>query len=384
MSEAIWIELIKIIPTFVWLGLGLGALFVAKRLLAQQAHRMTRVESPFVSVDFAQDAIEQAFNRGPETPAAETEGAAPVSGPPLPAEGADEAQWRRQVPVEPGGWATPAPGGSAEPGVWNGSRPDDSDATHMLRPRRPADDSDEDELDLESLLDEIAAVDGANDGEGVQTAPAAREPRPAETPPNGGPVYPAIPAQQGLPARYPPPAAPPGGTTAYRPPSYFAATADPQRGLRAATRLAGAADLLQGGAILWVDDHPHWNEPLIRLFRTAGMRVDPVGTTEEALRYLDRDDYDLVITDLRRERDPGDQVAGMALLDRMVARGFPTPAIVFSDNPQVRTMSHPRAAATTNSPEELVNHVVDLVAHRRNAMNQPQRSNRGGLFFGNG
>jgi DNA-binding NtrC family response regulator len=179
---------------------------------------------------------------------------------------------------------------------------------------------------------------------------------------------------------YPPP--PATGTTAYRPPSYYAVTADPNRGLRAATRLASAADLLQGGAILWVDDHHQWNEPLVRLFRTAGMKVDTVGTTDEALRYLDRDTYDLVISDLRRERDPGDGVAGMALLDRMVSRGIPTPAVVFSDNPQVRTMSHPRAAATTNNPEELVDRVVDLVAHRRNALNQPQAPGRGGFFFG--
>jgi hypothetical protein len=73
----------------------------------------------------------------------------------------------------------------------------------------------------------------------------------------------------------------------------------------------------------------------------------------------------------------------MALLDRMVARGVPTPAVIFSDNPQVRTMSHPRAAATTNSPEELVDRVVDLVAHRRNALNGPQAANRSGIFFGN-
>ncbi|MEU5152856.1 response regulator [Glycomyces sp. NPDC021274] len=383
MSEAIWIELIKIIPTFVWLGLGLAALVVAKRLLTQQAHRMTRVESPFVSVDFAQDAIAQAFNRGPDTAAPQTEtsatpGSSPTEGP----ERVDESQWRRRAHLTPGGWVS-TPGGPATPGAWNPPS-DDNDATHLLRPGRGADEpADEDEIDFDALLEEVAAEDAENEGDGVQTAPAAREPHPAATPPNTGPVYPVIPAQQGLPGMYPPPS-PPTGTTAYRPPSYFAATADPQRGLRAATRLAASADLLQGGAILWIDDHPHWNEPLIRLFRTAGMRVDPVGTTDEALRYLDRDDYDLVITDLRRERDPGDRVAGMVLLDRMVARGFPTPAVVFSDNPQVRTMSHPRAAATTNSPEELVNHVVDLVGHRRNAMNQAPRSNLGGLFFGNG
>ncbi|MFC3491766.1 response regulator [Glycomyces rhizosphaerae] len=387
MSEAIWIELIKIIPTFVWLGLGVAALITAKRLLAQQAHRMTRVESPFVSVDFAQDAIAQAFNRGPEAPASALDDA-PAEGPLQP----HEVRWRQEVTAgtAAGGWGTPQPGGPAGLGTWTAplSTPEDTDKTHVLRPSRKPDQdsSDEDDLDLSSLLD----GDVEDEDDGVQTAPADREPVSAETPPSGvpvypqgaGPVYAPIPAQQSFQAMYPPQAAAPAGTTAFRPPSYYAVTADPQRGLRAATRLAGAADLLQGGAILWVDDHPQWNEPLIRLFRTAGMRVDPVGTTDEALRFLDRGTYDLVITDLRRERDPGDGVAGMALLDRMVARGIPTPAVVFSDNPQVRTMSHPRAAATTNNPEELVDRVVDLVGHRRNAIGQSQ--NRGGLFFGNG
>jgi hypothetical protein len=397
MSEAIWIELIKIIPTFVWLGLGIGALLVAKRLLAQQAHRMTRVESPFVSVDFAQDAIEQAFNRGPETPTAPFQRTAqvpgtraPIEGPSLPGEAPSRQEPApERVPVDWGAPGGTPQAGSAEPG-WNRPRTpaDDTDRTHVLRPRRPTDSdpSDEEDVDLSSLLDED---DPETDDEGVQTAPANRDPQSAETPPNipvapyPVPAYASVPAPPGFQPLYPPPGPRAAGTSHYRPPSYYAITADPNRSLRAATRLAGAADLLQGGAVLWVDDHHQWNEPLIRLFRTAGMKVDPVGSTEEALRYLDRDPYDLVITDLRRERDPGDGVAGMALLDRLVARGIPTPAVVFSDNPQVRTMSHPRAAATTNSPEELVDRVVDLVAHRRNALNQQaQAAHLGGYRFG--
>ncbi|MCC3765406.1 response regulator [Glycomyces sp. TRM65418] len=386
MSEAIWIELIKILPTFMWVSLGVGALLIARRLLAQQAHRMTRVESPFVSVDFAQDAIAQAFNRGPEsrTPAQGGDSTGPIEGPPTP----DEVLWRQETEPEPVAADRGAPDERAAAGDGSGAGPwlrqgpaSDPDKTHALRPRqRPAseDMSDEDEFDLSSLLDDGAS--GA-DEDGVPTAPAEHEPRPAEAPPNASAPYPPGLVPQGFQSMYPPP--PATGTTAYRPPSYYAVTTDPHRGLRAATRLAGAADLLQGGAILWVDDHHRWNEPLVRLFRTAGMKVDTVSTTEETLRHLDKGSYDLVITDLRRERDPGDGVAGMALLDRMVARGIPTPAVVFSDNPQVRAMSHPRAAATTNSPEDLVNRVVDLVGHRRAALNQPQAAKTGGFFFGN-
>jgi CheY-like chemotaxis protein len=189
-----------------------------------------------------------------------------------------------------------------------------------------------------------------------------------------------------VPPTYPIRAAPPGGPSGYyappipaRPTSYAASAplppyqagpgmyqpADSQRGLRAATKLALSADVLQGGAILWVDDHPEWNEPLIRLFRTAGITVDPVASTDEAVRALQRGSYDLVITDMRREREPDGDTAGTRFLDQMVASGVPTPAVIFTGDPIFHTTVHPRVVTVTNSPEILVDAVVDVVSARR-------------------
>jgi hypothetical protein len=303
VNDALWIELIKIVPALLWTGIGLAALVIARRLLAQQAHRMTRVESPFVSVDFAQDAIVESFNRGPESNRSETDS---QDDPRLNADGRSSEE------------AGPRDAGDA-------FRFDDGQFLDGDGPRHTYAD-----MDLDKTHE--------------------------------------------LRAR-------PQGTSATRPPSYFTVASDPQLGLRAATRLANATAMLRGGAILWVDDHHQWNEPLVRLFRAAGIVVDLVGTTDEAMRALDRRAYDLVITDLRRELDPGDEYAGIALLDRMIARGVPTPGVLFSDNPKVLAISHPRAAATTNNPEVLVDHVVDLVGARRASLHQQANADRGGLSF---
>lgn len=404
MSEAIWIELIKVLPAFLWVGFGFIALAIAKRIFTAQAPRMTKVETPWVTVELAQRAIEQAGLRGSAAQDPPPEPDWPHLYPPLPSQQVPARFSPREPVAGPDGDGMPpprfnerdpfgaGPGGDVPPpdpasppplgreggNGWGCPRTDEPlDADPQPSPpRKPQNTPPADE------------PTDAEPGDGA-AKPDAGPPSPVTEPnrlvPNAPPTYPIIGAAPGGTGGYYAPPIPSQRYAASAPlPPYRAGPAhrapDSQRGLRAAARLALSTDLLQGGAILWVDDHPEWNEPLIRLFRTAGMKVESVETTDEALRRLGREAYDLVITDLRRERDPGDGAAGMALLDRMVERGVPTPAVVYSDNPQARTLSHPRVAATTNDPEELVDRVVDLVAHRRNALDQSQAGRLGGFF----
>ncbi|GAA1664963.1 hypothetical protein GCM10009830_08120 [Glycomyces endophyticus] len=368
MSEAIWIELIKILPAFLWIGFGFIALAVAKRIFSQQAPRMTKVETPWVTVELAQQAIEAATVRGAE-PALEPPPPWQIPAPfPAPVGPAPEL---RPAPFDnpftgtaerrPAGPYGDAPGGLVPVGDAAGSPPADEDAedppfqTEPARLRPPN----------TPPADEPADGAGAN-ANGDQPAGPLTEPR------QGTPEIP--------PYQFAPPptttyyAPPPGGRGAYAsvPPLPYQqaaySAADAQRGRRAATRLALAADLLNGGAILWVDDHPEWNAPLVRLFRTAGITVDSAASTDEAMRALDNRSYDLVITDMGRQADPGGEHAGVDLLDRMVAAGVPTPAAVFTSLQAARTTVHPRAAVATNSPEELVDTVVDLVGTRRSRL----------------
>jgi hypothetical protein len=378
MSEAIWIELIKALPAFLWIGFGLVALAVAKRLLTQQAPRMTRVETPWVTVELAQQAIEQAAVRGP----------APQVAPP------PEPDWSprprpqppaQRVPAEDYGAPLPSQGAAPSSGYGRGAG-GGSDAAGSTDGRWTSTPEDADEEPLPSEQDTRPASPATPPaGESADDADEQRDRKPPEpmtvprrpspqpyrpaypgaTAPPGNNAYhpyyaPSMPAAQteyAAPAPLPPYAMP----SAYqRPPS-----ADTERGLRAATRLALSADLLQGGAILWVDDHHEWNEPLIRLFRTAGITVDTAVSTDEAVRDLANRRYDLVITDMHRDREPDGDTAGIRLLDQMIAVGIPTPAVFFSGPSIAGAPPHPRAVTATNSPEKLVNTVVDIVGTRR-------------------
>ncbi|MCD0446016.1 hypothetical protein LO763_20600 [Glycomyces sp. A-F 0318] len=392
MSEAIWIELIKVLPAFLWIGFGFIALAVAKRIFSQQAPRMTRVETPWVTVELAQQAIEQAAVRGPvhETPwppfaplpsQSDPAGAAPTG------DGSGAAAPGKVWPREARPWGgTPDREAKRRPRNGPDARPG---STPTATP--PADGSGGEEFQETWLREEDDAWGDTPDPDARQGSPSdpAPDPKSLPTPPadrpsddaNGEPPAPVTAPRQVPPPPYQRPR--PGGGHAPPPPAdrtgYAAAvplppyampsayqqppSAETRRGLRAATRLALSADLLQGGAILWVDDHQEWNEPLIRLLRTAGITVDAVDSTDAAVRALGDRSYDLVITDMRREREPGGDTAGVRLLDRMIAAGVPTPAVFFSDHPGA--VSHPRAATATNSPETLVDTVVDLVGARR-------------------
>jgi CheY-like chemotaxis protein len=413
MTEAIWIELIKVLPAFLWIGFGFIALAVAKRVLSAQAPRMTRVETPWVTVELAQQAIEQASMRGNATDVPPFQ---PNWNPPLPAQqnGTGFAQ-----PGPPGNGSAPpppsnfnrfgsyggAPSGTAPtPGANGyggpppfGAGPISGSPRFDARPTggpppfdavedREADPYETDQdTDLDAEEPNTPPADEPSDNNGGKES-AEAPPSPVTEPnrqvPNVPPTYPIRVAPPGGAGGY---AAPPGGPSGYyappipaRPTSYAASAplppyqgapayqpADAQRGLRAATKLALSADLLQGGAILWVDDHHEWNEPLIRLFRTAGMTVDAVASTPRAVLALKDRSYDLVITDMRRSNEADGASAGIVLLDKMVEVGIPTPAVIFSGNPIAQSNTHPRAVASTSSPETLVDTVVDIVSARR-------------------
>lgn len=360
MSEAIWIELIKVLPAFLWVAFGFIALAVAKRIFTAQAPRMSKIETPWVTVELAQQAIEQAAVRGPAQqlqPPPEVDWAALY---PLPTQ---------QVPA--GAVYGVAPPQS--PPIADLTDPTDEDAepdarVHTEPPEKP-------NLDLLATppADEDAAAQPEPDPHATVTAPNQQIP-------NIPPTYP-IPAPGNAyyaPGQNAPYWAQPLPNAYQQPPAYQPAQAD-NRSLRAATKLALAAGDLQGGAILWADDDQEWNEPLIRLFRTAGITVDPVLSTDEAMRALAKRSYDLVITDMRRASEPDGDTAGTRLLDRMIAAGIPTPAVFFSDHPSAHTALHPRAITATNRPEKLVDVVVEFVGDRRE---QGSSSNGGSSWFG--
>ncbi|MEU6250220.1 response regulator [Glycomyces sp. NPDC047010] len=336
MSEAIWIELIKVLPAFLWIGFGFIALAVAKRIFTQQAPRMTKVETPWVTVELAQQAIEESYVRGPVAALPQPDWNGPL--PPL--------------PVQPGGYAPP----DFAPPPTIVAPDDDTAEPARLRPMNtpPADEPGDNGAKPKTKPDEIAGP--------------LTEPRPTTyyAPPLPG-------TQVGYPGAVP--------LAPYQQQPVYGAP-DVQRSLRAASRLAFSSDLLNGSSILWVDDHPEWNKALARLFRTAGIAVNSVDSTEEAVWELRRRDYDLVISDLRRQTEPDGDEAGVKLADRMVDAGIPTPVVIFTDHARARAITHPRVAVATDSPEELVEAVIDIVGTRRSQQSQSSGSGWMDLFSG--
>lgn len=92
-------------------------------------------------------------------------------------------------------------------------------------------------------------------------------------------------------------------------------------------RLEHAADVLQGGKVLWVDDRPEGNAPLVELFRAAGMHIDLAPSTEEAVPLFRRRPYDVIISDLDREGDPQ---AGVKMLRILEQYNVSVPVLIYA------------------------------------------------------
>jgi CheY-like chemotaxis protein len=106
-------------------------------------------------------------------------------------------------------------------------------------------------------------------------------------------------------------------------------SADIDRLVKAIPSLAVAPR--RAARVLWVDDNPANNELERKRLRPHGIVFDNVVSTEEALRQLEDENYDLVITDLgRRKSSDRSGEAGETFLEHPVlAKGGP-PVIVYA------------------------------------------------------
>ena len=86
-------------------------------------------------------------------------------------------------------------------------------------------------------------------------------------------------------------------------------------------RLQRNADLLADARILWVDDHPENNTPIIELLRRFGAVVETPRSNSEALGLLAGARYDVVISDVSRDDEgPNSEMMGVELAAEVFAR----------------------------------------------------------------
>ncbi|MGA3565414.1 response regulator [Melissospora conviva] len=136
----------------------------------------------------------------------------------------------------------------------------------------------------------------------------------------------------------------------------------PRQSRAVVSRLDHAAEALEGGRLLWVDDLPGNNRPIVELLQRGGLSVDLALNTAEGLTLLQRHHYDVVITDLRRGDDPQ---AGMRLIEEMSQLEIGAPILVFTGSFDPMRGVHPEIFGYTTDVDELVHYVIDVMERVR-------------------
>ena len=80
--------------------------------------------------------------------------------------------------------------------------------------------------------------------------------------------------------------------------------------------------------VLWVDDYPSNNEAIIDLYRQQGVEFDLTLNTAQALDYLAKGEYDLLISDIGRGSEADAGVRMIREINRHL--GSPPPILIFS------------------------------------------------------
>jgi hypothetical protein len=185
------------------------------------------------------------------------------------------------------------------------------------------------------------------------------------------------------------------------------------------SRFARMSENTKGAALLWVDDnHPYQNVTERRVFLAANIYVDLARSTSEAMRWLSRSKYDVVITDMERREDlaapclTGPEhppTAGCALLKRMgdcILHGGPNseplsehrvsddrardeikqcrqagaiqrnkmPALIVYSAQYPQSLGVPYRARVTNRADELFEFVLDALEQRQLIVNDVENS----------
>ncbi|MGH7572608.1 MAG: response regulator [Gemmatimonadota bacterium] len=120
-------------------------------------------------------------------------------------------------------------------------------------------------------------------------------------------------------------------------------------GLSSALRRARQVDaVLRGARILWVDDHPEnnaWERSLLKAFGTETVSVE---TTRSAVAVLQRERFDVILSDITRE---GRRDEGIRALPRIVEAAGAT-RLVFYVGRLSNLRSLEGAFGITNHPNE--------------------------------
>jgi CheY-like chemotaxis protein len=127
-------------------------------------------------------------------------------------------------------------------------------------------------------------------------------------------------------------------------------------------RAQKVAPLLREAQILWVDDHPEYNDYERRVLRSFGISIDLARATKEALRMLRQKNYDAVISDMERDgADDEGQRFVKEMLDEGLYRWTTFYAAAFDPSRGTPAYAH----GMTNRPDHLLHNVMDILERER-------------------
>jgi CheY-like chemotaxis protein len=130
-------------------------------------------------------------------------------------------------------------------------------------------------------------------------------------------------------------------------------------------------DVLRGARLLWVDDNPASNEPLVEMLHGFGVVVDSAISTDEALTLARRHRYDVIVSDIERD---GNAEAGLEMRADMEANGTSRWTIFYVQQLRTATLAGgkyehamvpPGAFAITNRPDHLLHYIIDVLERER-------------------
>jgi PleD family two-component response regulator len=129
-------------------------------------------------------------------------------------------------------------------------------------------------------------------------------------------------------------------------------------GLRRAARVGHA---LHGARILWVDDRPETNAWERELFRSLGVVVVSVETTESALASFEKESFDLLLSDIHRDCEAMDGIEGATQIHAVRPH---IPIVFYVWDLTSHHIPEP-AVGITNEPNELLHLVLDRLERAR-------------------
>lgn len=120
--------------------------------------------------------------------------------------------------------------------------------------------------------------------------------------------------------------------------------------------------LLRGSIVLWVDDRPGLNDSERRMLTSLGISVDIALNNEDAIKKLQRRDYDCVISDIGR---PSGEPSGLELRADMARSNVYRWLVYYIGQMDITQGTPTGALGITNRPDHLLHFVLDAIERVR-------------------